>query len=70
MPEGPMNIDPKPLDLEVETNIDAAESVEKQKTGLTDIPPASETVNFPTPAPRLYAGGQKTLNALKGNRGQ
>ena len=69
MPEGPMNIEPKPLDLEVETNIDAAESVEKQQTGLTDIDPGS-TVNFPVHQPRLYAGGQKTLNALKGNRGQ
>ncbi len=69
MPEGPMNIEPKPLDLEVETTIDAAESVEKQQTGLTDIPPGT-TAHFPTHAPRLYAGGQKTLNALKGRQGK
>jgi len=62
-----MNIDPKPVELEVETNIDAAESVEKQQTGLTDIDPGA-TAHFPAHAPRLYAGGQKTLNALRPKR--
>ncbi len=62
-----MNIDPKPLDLEVETAIDTDAAVEAQKTGLTDIDPGA-TAHFPAHAPRLYAGGQKTLNALKGNR--
>jgi hypothetical protein len=67
MVEGPMNIDPKPLDLEVETNIDAAESVEKQQTGLTDVDPGT-LAHFPTHAPRLHAGGQRTLNALRPKR--
>ncbi len=67
MPEGPMNIDPKPLDLEVETTFDADEAVESQKTGITDIDPGA-TAHFPAHAPRLYAGGQKTLNALRPKR--
>lgn len=73
MPEGPMNIEPVHTDVEVETNIDPAEAVEKQQTGLTDVPadatavPAGTgTVHFPTPQPRLYPGGQRTLKALRG----
>lgn len=74
MPEGPMNIEPKPVEVEVETTNVAADNVAKQQTGLTDLPveaeavPAGTVTHFPTHAPRLYAGGQKTLNALKGNR--
>jgi hypothetical protein len=62
-----MNIEPKPLDLEVETNIDPDEAVEKQQTGLTDIAPGT-TAHFPAHAPRLFAGGQRTLNALRGKK--
>lgn len=74
MPEGPMNIEPKPVEMDVETTNVASDNVAKQQTGLTDLPveaeavPAGTTAHFPTHAPRLYAGGQKTLNALKGNR--
>lgn len=63
MPEGPINIDPVPV--EVTTAIDIEASVETQQTGLTDIPP--DTVNtFPTPKPQLNAGGMRTLKALRG----
>jgi hypothetical protein len=58
--------------IEVETTNVAEENIEKQKTGLTDVGPeaeaipAGQTVHFPTPKPRLYPGGQATLNALRG----
>lgn len=73
MPEGPMNIEPRPLELEVETTSTAADNVAKQETGLTDVPtdtvavPAGQTAHFPQHAPRLYAGGQATLKALRGH---
>ena len=67
MPEGPMNIEHE-AHIDVETTYDEAEAVEKQKTGLADIPPTAETVHFPTPQPRLTQGGQKTLNALRGQK--
>lgn len=63
MPEGPINVEHE-AHIDVETTYDEAEAVEKQKTGLTDIPPGT-TAHFPTPAPRLTSGGQKTLNALR-----
>lgn len=58
--------------IEVETTNDAAENVEKQKTGLTDLAtdaeaiPAGQSVHFPQHQPRLYPGGQATLKALRG----
>lgn len=68
MPEGPINVEPEQAAvIDVETTYDEAEAVEKQKTGLTDIPPGT-TAHFPTPAPRLTNGGQKTLNALRPKR--
>lgn len=70
-----MNIDPVPSEIDVQTTIDVVEAVKKQQTGLTDVPPdatdipaGTNTVNFPTPTPRLYAGGQRTLNALRGKK--
>ena len=64
MPEGPINVEHEAV-LDVETTYNEAEAVEKQKTGLADIPPTAEAVHFPTPQPRLTSGGQKTLNALR-----
>lgn len=70
MVEGPMNIEPKPVEIEVETTQDAGENIDKQKTGLTDIAPVDvapgATAHFPTHKPRLHAGGQATLKALRG----
>lgn len=60
-----MNIEPRPIEVEVETAIDTDAAVEAQKTGLTDIAPGT-AAHFPTPKPRLSAGGQKTLKALRG----
>jgi hypothetical protein len=64
MPEGPMNVEPVPVTVEVETQV------------VTDAPanpapievPAGQTAHFPTHAPRLTSGGQKVLNALRAQR--
>jgi hypothetical protein len=72
MVEGPMNIRPNTVEVEVETTQDAAENVAKQQTGLTDVPADAEQAgvsnqsHFPTQQPRLTATAQKTLRALQG----
>jgi hypothetical protein len=74
MPEGPMNInvEPKAVEVEVETTNVAEDNVAKQQTGLTDLGkdteavPAGQGVHFPQHTPRLLPGGQATLKALRG----
>jgi len=73
MPEGPMNVAPVPVTVEVETTNVAEENVAKQQTGLTDLPaaisvPPGQTAHFPTHAPRLTAGGNAVLKALRPQR--
>jgi hypothetical protein len=72
MVEGPMNVAPSPVEVEVETTQSAEENVAKQQTGIADLPAAIEvpkgaTAHFPTPKPRLTAGGQTTLARLRGH---
>ncbi len=56
---------------EAETTL-AEDSIAKQQPGLADLAagaeavPAGTVMHFPTRAPRLYAGGQSTLKALRG----
>jgi hypothetical protein len=59
MPEGPMNVEPLPVEVAVETEAVAENPV-------TEPVPAGQAVNFPTPQPRLTAGGSATLKALRG----
>ena len=73
MPEGPMNVAPVPVTVEVETTNVAEENVAKQQTGLTDLPaaidvPPGQTAHFPTHAPRLTSGGAAVLKALRPQR--
>ena len=57
--------------IEVETTQAAEEHIAVQKTGLEDLPdpievPPGAAAHFPQHAPRLYAGGQATLKAMRG----
>lgn len=67
MPEGPMNVRPVPVTVEVETQ--AVTEPEGAAGNPEPIQvPAGQTAHFPTHAPRLTSGGAAVLKALRGGR--
>lgn len=65
MPEGPINVEPRPVDAEVETEA-VAESAGTGLPAQIEVPPGT-TAHFPAQKPRLHAGGLATLKALRGH---
>ena len=65
--EGPMNIDPAPVETEQAAQGEpeaVKEPADLLPDAITDVGPGS-AVHFPTHQPRLTAGGQKVFQALR-----
>jgi hypothetical protein len=72
-----MNIKPQPNSDPNVFDVNGTEAIEQATVEtvhgvVEDVPveavPAGTTAHFPTHAPRLHAGGQATLNALRPKR--